>query len=257
MRTRIIAVIAVFGVLLTAGIASANGDDTDIATANGDDIDSRVDTLFTYGYDAETQLFFANTHATDATLLDCTLTGTLSAVYEYSDKDDQDGVVAVDQLSDGPDPVMFDPTGYDLAEEIKAATESTPYDAGGECGISGVTVGSQGHINHGQFMKLLNEFIDMRGGGCLNRSLAQSDLGKDDQQVKTEDFTDPVIGSDGTIDFVTVAADCYHGNRDKAEDHPGRGHEKDDTATATSDNGPGRPDPPGKSDNAAGRNKNK
>ncbi len=86
MRTRIIAVIAVFGVLLTAGIASANGDDTDIASANGDDTDSRVDTLFTYGYDAQTQLFFANTHATDATQLDCTLTGTLSAVYEYSDK---------------------------------------------------------------------------------------------------------------------------------------------------------------------------
>ncbi len=254
MRTRIIAVIAAFGVLLTAGIASANGDDTDIASANGDDTDSRVDTLFTYGYDAQTQLFFANTHATDATPLDCTLAGTLSAVYGYPDKD---GVVAVDQLSDGSDPVMFNPTSYDLDEEIKAATESTPYDARGDCGISGVTVGSQGHINHGQFMKLFNELIDMRGRGCLNRSLAQSDLGKDDQQVKTQDFTDPVIGSDGTIDFTTVAADCYHGNRDKAEDHPGRGHQKDDTAAATNDNGYGRPDSPGKSDNAVGRNKNK
>jgi hypothetical protein len=243
--------------LLTAGIASANGDDTDIASANGDDKDSRLDTLFTFGYDAQTQLFFSNTHATDATQLDCTLSGTFSAVYEYPDKEDEEGVVVVDQLSDGSGPVMFNPTGYDLAEEIKAATESTPYDAGGECGISGVTVGSQGHINHGQFMKLFNELIDMRGRGCLNRSLAQADLGKDYQQVKTQDFTDPVIGSDGTIDFATVAADCYHGNRDKTEDHPGRGHVKDDTATATNDNGPGRPDSPGNSDNAAGRNKNK
>ncbi len=52
MRFRIIAVVAAFSILATAGIANANGEDTD----------PRIDTLFTYGYDAQTQLFFSNTH---------------------------------------------------------------------------------------------------------------------------------------------------------------------------------------------------
>ena len=244
MRSRIIAVIAAVGVLVTAGVASANGDETD----------PRVDTLFTYGYDAQTQLFFTNTHATDSIPLDCTLAGRLAATYGAVD---EDGAVAVDHLSDGSDTVIFEATGYELTEGIEAATGAAPYDgAEGECGIAGVTVGTQGHINHGQFMKLFNQLIDMQGRGCLNRSLAQSELGKDAQQVKTEDFTDPELGSAGTIDFVTVAADCDHDHQDQAEDHPGRGRDNHGT-TATSGNGHGRPDSPGKSDDAARQNKDK
>lgn len=240
MRSRIITVVAAFIVLVTAGVASANGDETD----------SRVDTLFTYGYDAQTQLFFYNTHATASSPLDCTLTGTLGATYGDAD---EEGTVPVAGLADARGTVTFDATGYDLAEGIAPAEGVVKYSAAGACGISGVAVGSQGHINHGQFMKLFNGIIDMGGRGCLNRWLAKSAFGKDDQQVTTQVFTEAEVGAEGTIDFTTVEATCNHGNQDKAEDHPGQGHHKDESAAT--DDGHGRPDAPGKSDKAPGRNK--
>jgi hypothetical protein len=243
MRFRIIAVVAAFGVLITAGIASANGEDTD----------PRIDTLFTYGYDAQTQLFFFNTHITDSTPLDCTLSGTFNA--NYGQPTVEDGTVPVEGLSgDGENPVIFEETGYDLAEGVEEAADSAPYTAAGVCGISGIAVESD--MNHGQFMKLFKESIDMRGRGCLNRWLAKSGLGKDDPEATAPEFTDPVIGFDGSIDFTTVETDCIHGNQDKAEDHPGRGHKTDET-DADATNGHGRPDAPGKSDKAPGRDKDK
>jgi hypothetical protein len=120
-------------------------------------------------------------------------------------------------------------------------------------------------------MKLFNNLIDMRGRGCLNRWLAQSGLGKDDQQVKTQDFEDPEGGKVG-IDFETVIATCDHGkkvkdedhpgrgqaNKDKSDDHPGQGHgnghqDEADEADETEGNGHGRPATPGNSHNAPGR----
>ena len=239
MRFRIIAVVAAFSVLVTAGIASANDDDKD----------SRLDTLFTFGYDAQTQLFFSNTHTTDSTPLDCTLSGTFNA--NYGEPAVEDGTVPVKGLSgDGENPVIFEETGYDLADDEKAA-DSAPYTAAGVCGISGIAVESD--MNHGQFMKLFNENIDMGGRGCLNRWLAKSGLGKD---TTAPDPIDPAVGFDGIIDFTTVETDCIHGNQDKAEDHPGRGHKTGET-DADATNGHGRPDAPGKSDKAPGRDKDK
>ena len=237
MRSRIIAVVATVSLLLSAGIASASSDETD----------PRVDTLFSFGYDPQAQLFFYNTHATDSSALDCTLTGTLTATYGEV----EDGVVPiVDLVDDEGAAVMLDPTDHELAEFIVRADRSIAYtDATDECGISGIPVGAQGHINHGQFMKLFKETFDMRGRGCLNRWLAQSNLGKADVE----------IGTETTIEFTTVQADCDHGNKDKAEDHPGRGNNKDETDAATTDQdqGNGRPDSPGKSYKAPGRKKNK
>ena len=237
MRARIIGVVATVSLLLSAGIASASSDETD----------PRVDTLFSFGYDPQAQLFFYNIHATDSAALDCTLTGTLTATYGEA----EDGLVPIAELMDDEGAaVMFDPTDYKLADAVEPAEEPIAYpDATDECGISGIPVGAQGHINHGQFMKLFNETIDMSGRGCLNRWLAQSNLGKADVE----------IGTEATIDFTTVQADCDHGKKDKAEDHPGRGNNKDETDAANTDQdqGHGRPDSPGKSDKAPGRNKNK
>jgi hypothetical protein len=66
----------------------------------------------------------------------------------------------------------------------------------------------------------------------------------------------PEYGVAGIIDFTTVGTDCIHGNQDKAEDHPGRGHKTGETDAETT-NGHGRPDAPGKSDEARGRDKDK
>ena len=242
MRFRIIAAVAAFSILATAGIASANGEDTD----------PRIDTLFTYGYDAQTHLFFSNTHTTDSTPLDCTLSGAFNAI--YGAPADEDGTVSVVGLSDDEGAVMFGATGYDLADDVEKAPGPIAYDFAGDCGISGITVESD--MNHGQFMKLFNESIDMGGRGCLNRWLATSGLGKDDPDATAPDFTDPAIDFAGIIDFTTVETDCIHGNQDRAEDHPGRGHKTGDT-DAEATNGHGRPDAPGKSDKARGRDKDK
>jgi hypothetical protein len=240
MRFRIIAVVAAFSILATAGIASANAEDTD----------PRIDTLFTYGYDAQTQLFFSNTHTTDSTPLDCTLSGTYNA--KYRALADEDGTVPVEGLSsDGESPVIFQATGYVLADDAEKAAGSAEYKFDGDCGISGIAVESD--INLGQFMKLFNESIDMRGRGCLNRWLAKSGLGND---AIAPDFTDLAIDFDGIIEFTTVGTDCIHGNQDRAEDHPGRGHKTDET-DAEATNGHGRPDVPGKSDKARSRDKDK
>jgi hypothetical protein len=253
MRSRIIVVVAAFSVLFTAGIASAGSGETD----------PRVDTRFTYGYDAEAQLFFTSiqdtdTEATDTSTLDCTLKGELSAT--YGSADEEDGTIPVTGLMAGTDAVTFAST--DPGDETEAAEDRLPYKgAEAECGIFGVAVGSQGHINHGQFMKLFKELFDVQGRGCLNRWLAQTDLGKDDQQVKTQDFATPEIGiegGEGTIEFTTVEANCNRDKKEKPEDHPGRGHKKTDDATdADEDQGGGRPDSPGKSDKDPGHKKDK
>ena len=259
MKLRIIATVAGL-ILLSAGIASANTEETD----------ARGDTLFNFGYDAQAQLFLFNIQATDSSPYDCTLeNGTLTAT--YGDPDDG-GVIPVEDLTDKDDRgVMFAPTDFELAKEFAKAIGDIAYkNAPANCRISAVAIGAQGHINHGQFMKLFHTLIDMRGRGCLNRWLAQSDLGKGDQQVKTQDFGDPVIGEPG-ITFTTAIATCdhgkqdtgenllgqAHGKRDKDQDHPGQGHGSGDQdeaeeADEPQGNGHGRPESPGKSNSAQG-----
>lgn len=118
-----------------------------------------------------------------------------------------------------------------------------PYDGAVDapCSVSGAVVGGpQGQINHGQFMRLFNHLVDMRGRGCLNRWLARSDLGKGDQEFAASDVG-PAFepGRTGTISFMSLAATCDRGNKDKTEH--GNGH--------------GQSGSHGKSSEAPGRNK--
>jgi hypothetical protein len=132
-----------------------------------------------------------------------------------------------------------------------------PVDAvGADCGVSAVSVGANGHINHGTFMKLFNELVDMPGRGCLNRWLAQSQLGKNEQHVRNTDFVvvKIAVGDDGDIDFETAIASCDRGKKDKPEDHPGQGHGKEKTNDGEG-SAKGRPTSPGKSADAPGHNK--
>ncbi len=250
MKLRIFAVVAALSLLFSAGIASANTEDSE----------REGDTRFNFGYDAQARLFLFNTQATDSSLYDCTLqNGSLTATYGNPDGD---GVIPVDDLIDDAGTISFGRTEFDLAEGLQEATQNSidypgPED---ECRISAFAIGDQGPINHGQFMKLFNSLIDMRGRGCLNRWLAQSSLGKPD--LVTE------IG----IKFTTALATCEHGKKDQGEDHPGGGHgkrDKDedhpgqghgnghqdeaDEADETEGNGHGRPASPGKSNKPPGR----
>lgn len=230
------------------GIAAAGTD--------GDETDPRADTRFTYGYDPQAQLFFTGIQDIDSATLDCSLTGSLGATYGEG----EDGATPITGLTSGEDEVTFGPSDPPEDAEAAAVVEPVGYGAAiEECGISGVRVGEKGHINHGQFMSVFNKLVDMQGRGCLNRWLAQSELGKNDQQVNHQDHVavDTIAGT-GTIDFTTALTACQHGNRDKGEDHPSN-KDKPNTSSADTDDGSGhgRPNSPGKSDQAPGKNRDK
>ncbi len=204
------------------------------------------DTVFNFGYDEGFRLLVLNASPTDGPN-DCTLqddeNGVLNATYLTDD-----GVIVVDELTEGEDEneteVVF--PGRDDNDEVL-------YSDSEECGLRAVDVtGPNGQVNHGMFMKAWNSIYEGKGRGCLNRHLAGSNLGKDGQQVKvsddSSDFTPVVDGDTGMVEFSTFAADCEHG---KSNNGNGNGHGNSSEAGA---NRGGRPDSPGKSGEAHGRN---
>lgn len=83
------------------------------------------------------------------------------------------------------------------------------YTDDGTCGpFQGGDVTADGHpLNHGAYMSFFNSLYDGAGRGCLNRHLAQTNLGKQSGE------TSGTIETDDQIDFQTVAADCQHGKK--------------------------------------------
>jgi hypothetical protein len=126
-------------------------------------------------------------------------------------------------------------------------------EAEAECDLTGGEVaGPNGQINHGMFMKLFNSLYEGNARGCVIRHLAQSDLGQGDQQVKVGDEVDETEDTDDTapIDFTTVEADCEKGGDDTGlEAGSGNGNGNGKPANA------GKPESPGKSASAPGKNK--
>lgn len=205
-----------------------------------------ADTLFNLGYDEEFHIVMWNTSSTDSAF-DCTLAnGALTVTYG----EPTDDTVPVDELDDGEDAVSFENRdAEDVGEDFEPAEEPVDYSgADGECGLSGAEVsGPNGQVNHGMFMKLFNATFEGKGRGCLNRHLAQSDLGKGDQQLKVSDvdpdFISVVAGDSSDVEFMTFEAICEHGNKKDSDDADGR-------------RGRGKPESPGKSGDAPGHNKN-
>lgn len=116
-------------------------------------------------------------------------------------------------FDEGPVEVTYNPTETGLDVDHNGADD--------DCALSGGSVeGPNGQINHGMFMKLFNSLWDGEGGrGCVIRHLAQSDLGKGDQQVRVPDV-DPdapqlAEGDTGDVEFESVVTECRRGNVDK------------------------------------------
>lgn len=120
---------------------------------------------------------------------------------------------------------------------IAAVTPSTVVDE-----VSSDVTGPNGQINHGQIVSELHNLIDGKDVGCITRAVAQSDLGKGDQQVRPNDPTVelPTIDLDPTV----LEVECPD-------------HGKPTEPTAKSDPKPAKAqsDSPGKSDSASGKNK--
>jgi hypothetical protein len=169
------------------------------------------DTVFNFGYDSENQVFVWGTSSTDGTL-NCNQTteGEFTGEYDARYVVDTEGLVHVEGLTDQE---TGEPVSFNTNEEGGTAE---PYSSDGECALAGDTVARpQGQVNHGMFLRLFNSLYDGEGGrGCIIRYIAQSDLGKGDQQVRVEDV-DPEAepAEEGTLVIESALAACEKPNR--------------------------------------------
>ena len=77
--------------------------------------------------------------------------------------------------------------------------------------VTGVVEGPNGQVNHGQVMKQLHELTDGQNSGCLTSAVAQSDLGKGDQEELV-----------GEIDPLPVEVDCPDKTQGKSDKTQGK-----------------------------------
>lgn len=193
------------------------------------------DTTFNYGYDDANRLLLINAipwgEDADASDPPCQIDEDLT---------DEDGTEHEVEYTFG-DPIVVNPLvlgeGTPEAEtcELQAAEVSGP----------------NGQVNHGMIMKAFKTLYDGDHRGCVNRYLAQSDFGKGDQQVLASDPTASEFvaeTSPSLVEFFTALADCDRGDEADIESEfetEGNGNGKG--------KGKGRPDSPGKSGSAPGR----
>jgi hypothetical protein len=206
------------------------------------------DTLISYGYDAENHAFIVHTSSTDSAY-DCAVPAEVLVGYGSL----EDGSFEVTLFEEEGVPVEFpERTAEEGAEE--PADDSEP-GLDEMCQFSAsVIAGPNGQINHGQFMKLFHQIVGKETSGCFNRFIAQSDLGKGDQQIRTSDIEDAVEGdeieeafTEGVASFESFVATCDPGKKDKGDDHPSKTKGKADKNKADR--------PRGNSANAQDRNK--
>lgn len=173
---------------------------------DAEETNDETDTVFSMGYDAENQVFVWGTFSTDGTL-DCRVeSGQYDATYLVLDGD-----VFVDELyaAGSEDQVAFPVRDDEEADPVEYSSE-------GECALAGgVVAGPEGQVNHGMFLRLFNSLYDGQARGCIVRHVAQSDLGKGLQQIKTEDVDPdaPALdsGATGTLDLTSIITKCESG----------------------------------------------
>jgi len=243
-RSWIVMMVAI-GLLAGASVASADDSIVEDEAPAGD-------TLINFGYDEDNHVFIVHTSTTDSTY-DCKLPANALMVGYGSV---EDGSFSVDTLDDEDGAVEFPERPTDEGSEESAGEPVAYSGPDGECVLSGSSVGGpNGQINHGQFMKLFHQVVGKQANGCLNRIIAQSDLGKGDQQVRTSDIEDalePDEGSEatdaiksGTVKFQSFEAVCDPGKKDKDDDHPSNNKDKakkdeSDRSRGNSGSAPGR-----------------
>jgi hypothetical protein len=236
LKRSFVFLIVVMGLLATSGIALAGHEDT-----------HAEDTQFSFGYDDVNHILSLNIGPNWDPYV-CDFENEMQPLnVEYGDPDTDTGIIAITDLLDGATTKRFIARTDGLLEDAEVATpDPAPYSSGDEgvCGLTGVVVaGPNGQINHGQFMKAAKSLFSGKGNGCVVRYLAQSDIGRTDAtRVRVFDV-DPLfeVGKSGEVSFSTFEADCERGK-------------KTADADGESTSG-GRPESPGKSADAPGKNK--
>ena len=229
------------GLLAMAGVSWADD------SIPSDEIPSG-DTLISYGYDAENHAFIVHTSSTDSAY-DCTVPAEVLVGYGSL----EDGSFEVTLFEEEGIAVEFDERAPGEATEALDGQPAAEPDQICQFDAS-VIAGPNGQINHGQFMKLFHQIVGKETSRCFNRIIAQSDLGKGDQQVRTSDIEDAVAGAEaeeafeeGVAGFETFVATCDPGKKDRGDDHPSKTKGNADKNKADR--------PRGNSGNAPGRNK--
>jgi hypothetical protein len=242
-RTRLVIAAASVALLAGSGLAMAATDDADESEPGG--------TFFTYGYDPANHLLVTGIHPVEAVApVDCTIAGTYDVGYAAAG--DGDISVATVEDADGPATFPVESDGED------PGVPGIAYDdEGNPCTLEAIVVaGPNGQVNHGQVVSAFSRALDIAGKGCVMRWIAQSGFGKGDQQVNTPDVDPTFAPLDmGSVDLVTVMAAC---NQPAGDDEP-----EDEDAGAARPGKPdkadtvekGKPESPGNSANAPGRNK--
>ncbi len=235
----------VVALLVGAGAVAASEHDS-TEPADGD-------TVFTFGYDADNHVLVVGLSSVDDPY-DCTLDGVYTAGYGEV----EDGTVPVDSLENADGPAVFHPRAADLLEDGEAppAAPLVYGDPDNPCIVGGhLIAGPNGQVNHGQVVSTMAHAIDIAGKGCVMRWIAKSGFGKGADAVKTSD-ADPEFApaETGEIDLTTVLASCAaaHGDDDDGDDGDG---DDDEGGPPEDKKAKGRPESPGNSANAPGRNK--
>ncbi len=192
------------------------------------------DTTFNYGYDEANRLLVLNTSPFDV------LDPEAACQLDEDLEDDAGTEHFVSYTS-------FDPIEVEDLEDVDGTT----------CEMQATEVtGPAGQVNHGMFLKAINSLYDGPRRGCVIRHLAQSDLGKDDQQILASDpEADPEfdpLTSPSTVEFFTALADCEKSDNGETAGLQGNGNGKGRPEWAGQKGGPNSA---GKSGSAPGRDR--
>jgi hypothetical protein len=226
----VVIVLTAIGLLALSGIALAA-------------VEGQEDTVFNYGYDEDSQFFAWNVTSLEYDPNYEALEDTLGDE-EKAPSEDLAALLEACGLAapEGEEPIEYGYTFDGETIELYALTDGSfdpdadlPVESG-DCGeiTGGYVTGPEGQVNHGMFLRLFNSLYEGANRGCLVRHIAQSDLGKGDQQVEADpafeagDTVEPI--EDGTIDFTTVAADCVRGPQggdDEGEENELEGEDND------------------------------
>lgn len=247
-RIRFVAFATGLALLAASGLAFAATDDADDSEPSG--------AFFTYGYDPANHLLVTGIHPVGS--VDCTIDGSYEVGYGAS----EGGTIPVATVSGDEGPVVF-PVEADEEDDDVAGLSYD--DDGNPCTLEAILVsGPNGQVNHGTVVSAFSRALDLAGKGCVMRWIAKSGFGKGDQQIRTPDV-DPtfVVMDTGSIDLVTVMAACRDasggGDDDDGNaevDEGGKPARIDDLKPDKASKAkPGKPESPGNSANAPGRNK--
>ena len=148
--------------------------------------------------------------------------------------------VSYEAASHIPTPVTLTPDTVDAVppgvDDIIADVSVSVAGPNGEVG--------DGPMNHGQIVRQSHELAECRQLGCVTRTVAQSDLGKDDQQRRPQEQSTST-DTTGSVDPSLLDTECSD-NSVPSKPTPGN---------ASQNRPDGREEPKGKSSDAPGMNK--